>query len=108
MELMWRSTARTVTNSRSPMVALLAPDRHLGQHLALAGGEVLQRGAAAAAGVEHRLDHPRVDDGAAGRDRSYRLGELARLGQALLEQVRPASHAVGEQRGARGRGRRTG
>ena len=51
MELICRSTARTVMKSRSAMRGVVRAGRHLGQHLALPGREVLQRGCFAACGL---------------------------------------------------------
>jgi hypothetical protein len=48
--------------------------------------------------VHERLDDLRIEHRAAGCDLAYRSGELVALGDAVLEQVRVAGGAVGEQR----------
>ncbi len=73
-----------------------APLGHQGEHLALARAQVVER--VAAAGPRDELaDDLGVDRGAAGRDPVDRLEELARLGDAVLEQIADPACVPGEE-----------
>ena len=64
------------------------------QQLLLVGGQPADPGDR----VHERLDDRGVEHRAAGRDLAHGPGELVALGDAVLEQVRVARGAVGEQR----------
>ena len=108
--LMCFSTARLVRNERlgDRRVALALGD--LGEHLALARRQLVERRALAprAARVDERLDDLRVDHRAAVGDRADRRRQLGAVVHALLEQVGAAVGAVARAARARSAGRRTG
>ena len=97
-ELMCFSTARSVRNSDSRDRGVVLALRHVREDLALAVGELRERG------VRHpvlrgdeRLDDLRVEDAAAPGDLVERPDELVHVGDALLQQVAEPGGAVLQQ-----------
>ena len=79
-----------MTTSRAAIAAFERPSAISAEHLALARAQVVERVAAAGA-REELADDLGVDRRAAGGDPVDRLEELARLGDAVLEQVADAA-----------------
>jgi hypothetical protein len=71
--------------------------RHLRQHVALARDEMAEGSSGARAGGEHRLDDLRIDHRATTGDRSYGVGQLARLRDTVLQRVGAARYAILKQ-----------
>ena len=92
------STARSDRNSCFAIAALLRPGGHLGEHVSLAVGQVVQRRAGLfGASEQHALDDLRVERRAAAAHVLQRADQLVDLRHPLLQQVSETSDAVGEQ-----------
>ena len=90
------STARSVTTSSDAMPEFERPCGHVLEHLALARRERVD-GVVAAAAADELGDDRRVERRAALPHAPYGGGELAHVGDAVLEQVADSLGAFGEE-----------